>query len=239
MANRYWVGGTGSWDATAGTKWATTSGGAGGSAVPTSSDDVFFDANSSGTITLTVQPSIKSLNCTGFTGTLTTTPRLLAYVYGGNITFVSGMTLTNFGLYFFQSGGTQTITMGGKSLENLVIDGNCVLTMADALTVANFSLIYGSISLKAGTTNTLTSVSSSDSATGYKTLKSDSAGNVATVTAPTTSTAIFDYTTIQDIAISGDSSWMAGPNSTDNGNNTGWTFAPSTTLPSILLMENF
>jgi hypothetical protein len=29
MANRYWVGGTATWDATAGTKWATTSGGAG------------------------------------------------------------------------------------------------------------------------------------------------------------------------------------------------------------------
>lgn len=44
MANRYWVGGVGNWNATAGTKWATTSGGAGGSAVPTSSDDVFLDA---------------------------------------------------------------------------------------------------------------------------------------------------------------------------------------------------
>lgn len=42
MANRYWVGGTGTWDTTAGTKWSTTSGGAGGSAVPTSSDDVFI-----------------------------------------------------------------------------------------------------------------------------------------------------------------------------------------------------
>ena len=29
MADRYWVGGTASWDGTAGTKWATTSGGAG------------------------------------------------------------------------------------------------------------------------------------------------------------------------------------------------------------------
>lgn len=44
MADRYWVGGTGTWDATAGSKWSTTSGGGGGSAVPTSSDDVYFDA---------------------------------------------------------------------------------------------------------------------------------------------------------------------------------------------------
>ena len=43
MAARYWVGGTANWDATAGTKWALTSGGAGGQAVPTSADDVFID----------------------------------------------------------------------------------------------------------------------------------------------------------------------------------------------------
>jgi hypothetical protein len=41
MANRFWVGGTASWDGTAGTKWALTSGGAGGQAVPTSADDVY------------------------------------------------------------------------------------------------------------------------------------------------------------------------------------------------------
>jgi len=45
MANRFWVGGDADWDATAGTKWALTSGGAGGQAVPTAADDVFFDAN--------------------------------------------------------------------------------------------------------------------------------------------------------------------------------------------------
>ena len=42
-ANRYWVGGTDSWDATPGLKWSTISGGTGGAAVPTSTDDVFFD----------------------------------------------------------------------------------------------------------------------------------------------------------------------------------------------------
>ena len=45
MANRYWVGGTGNWDATT-THWSATSGGSGGASVPTYSDNVFFDANS-------------------------------------------------------------------------------------------------------------------------------------------------------------------------------------------------
>ena len=69
MANRYWVGGTATWDATAGTKWAATSGGAGGETVPTAADDVFFDSNSSGTITISSNRVARSINCTGFTGT--------------------------------------------------------------------------------------------------------------------------------------------------------------------------
>src|SRR4051812_837130 len=72
MASRYWVGGSASWDATAGTKWSTTSGGAGGAAVPTSSDDVFLDANS-GNVTVTLTAGgrpCRNFDCTGFTGTL-------------------------------------------------------------------------------------------------------------------------------------------------------------------------
>jgi hypothetical protein len=52
MADRYWVGGTANWDGTSGTKWSATSGGAGGASVPTSADDVFFDATSSGPCTI-------------------------------------------------------------------------------------------------------------------------------------------------------------------------------------------
>ena len=38
MPDRYWVGGTASWDNTVGTKWSATSGGPGGASVPTTSD---------------------------------------------------------------------------------------------------------------------------------------------------------------------------------------------------------
>ena len=44
MANRYWVGGTGTWITTS--KWSTSSGGSGGASVPTVNDNVIFDANS-------------------------------------------------------------------------------------------------------------------------------------------------------------------------------------------------
>lgn len=43
-ANRYWVGGTGSWNEAA--HWSVASGGTGGAAVPTVNDDVFFDQHS-------------------------------------------------------------------------------------------------------------------------------------------------------------------------------------------------
>ena len=61
MADRYWVGGTANWDGTAGTKWATTSGGAGGASVPTAADNVFFDA-ASGAVTVTVAATSNCLN---------------------------------------------------------------------------------------------------------------------------------------------------------------------------------
>ncbi len=46
MADRYWVGGTGTWDATSTANWSETSGGAGGASAPTSLDDVYFDSGS-------------------------------------------------------------------------------------------------------------------------------------------------------------------------------------------------
>jgi hypothetical protein len=57
MADRYWVGGTGSWNSTS--KWSTTSGGASGASVPTATDNAIFDANSatSNAYVVTIQAS--------------------------------------------------------------------------------------------------------------------------------------------------------------------------------------
>lgn len=53
MANRYWVGGTGTWDATT-THWSATTGGAGGATAPTTADAAIFDnSSSSGAFTVT------------------------------------------------------------------------------------------------------------------------------------------------------------------------------------------
>jgi len=96
-ANRYWVGGTDSWNTTAGTKWALTSGGTGGQAVPTSADDVFIDA-ASGAVTVTATTSVgwlnvKNLDFSGFTGILAGSSSLEIY---GSLTMGAGMTVTHF-----------------------------------------------------------------------------------------------------------------------------------------------
>lgn len=73
MANRYWVGGTGDWDASTTTHWSSTSGGSGGSSVPSTTDYVFIDSNSgSGIITLQYSPTVLQVKFTNYAGTLNT-----------------------------------------------------------------------------------------------------------------------------------------------------------------------
>ena len=67
MADRYWVGGTGNWDGADTTHWSSTSGGAGGASVPTSSDDVrFISTSGAGTVTLTAAAFCRNLIATNF-----------------------------------------------------------------------------------------------------------------------------------------------------------------------------
>lgn len=129
MANRYWVGGTGTWSTTNTANWSDTSGGAGGFSVPTLSDDVFFDANS-GTAPYTVTANNSSLacqnlDCTGFVGTLNTGSTLNVY---GNLVISSAMGLTgSSGIYNLRFKATtpgKTIQPGGNSAQGrLIFDG--------------------------------------------------------------------------------------------------------------------
>lgn len=75
MADRYWVGGTGTWGTTT-TNWSATSGGAGGASVPTAADNVFFNVNSNvgtGAFTVTISGTRTCLNFTvsGLDGAMT------------------------------------------------------------------------------------------------------------------------------------------------------------------------
>ena len=155
MANRYWVGGTAAWDGTAGSKWALTSGGAGGQAVPTSADDVFFSSLSTGTCTIsTGNTGAKSINCTGFTGTLTGTA---AITVSGSITLVAGMTYSYTGSLLINA--TSTLTSGGKTHGPITfrnLSGG-TLTLGSACTLGttrNFDLSAGTLNLNGFTLST-------------------------------------------------------------------------------------
>lgn len=161
-ASRYWVGGTNTWNSTAGTKWATSSGGAGGAAVPTSSDDVFFDANSGvSTVTMSGTRNVKTLTTTGFTGTLTAATAL-SLVPHGAIVFGSGTTLS--GTWNIATaaacGGGSSITSNGVTLPNdgtatpisLSLDEGCTLTILDA------TVLSGAIETANSATLTISSV---------------------------------------------------------------------------------
>ena len=64
MATYYWVGGSGTWDNSSTTNWATSSGGAGGNGPPLVTDTVNFDALSGTAATVTVASTAVSLNTT-------------------------------------------------------------------------------------------------------------------------------------------------------------------------------
>lgn len=57
MPNRFWVGGTGTWNSSSTANWSATTGGASGASAPTSADPVFFDANSGTGIVTTASGS--------------------------------------------------------------------------------------------------------------------------------------------------------------------------------------
>ncbi|MEK7263307.1 MAG: hypothetical protein AAB071_02210, partial [Bacteroidota bacterium] len=150
-ANRYWVGGTANWDGIAGAKWALTSGGAGGEAVPTSSDDVFFDANSGavnvkmGRSDVPTDVNCSNLNLTGFTGSLSEYGQFVGINLYGNLTLTSTTNWNVFSTLTFKgTSGTQIITSAGKSfVQNFSINSSSTVQVADDLNVLGFVLRKG------------------------------------------------------------------------------------------------
>lgn len=120
---------TGNWNSTS--VWSTSSGGPPGASVPTAADDVVLDAASGAiTVTLVGTSSCRSLNCTGFTGTLTGAQVILvgdgtAGAGGVAVKLVSGMTISNTTSYTFvsTSGTLQTIDFADKQVSSITWQG--------------------------------------------------------------------------------------------------------------------
>lgn len=133
MAARFWVGSTGTWDASDTTHWAATTGGAGGQSVPGSSDTATFDANSGGgtvTVDFGGTITIQSIIAGAFTGTLD-------FATNNNSITLSGSTAVN-----FSGTGTRTINLGNGTWTLNSTQALWELTTATNLTFnANSSTI--------------------------------------------------------------------------------------------------
>lgn len=113
-ASRFWVGGTGTWDAVTTTNWSATNGGGGGASVPTSADDVTFNGSSGGgtvTVNFGGTVSVKTLTMGAFTGTFDNS-------VNNNNFAISGTSGTDLNL---SGSGTRTVKLGSATYT---ISGN-------------------------------------------------------------------------------------------------------------------
>lgn len=158
MADRYWVGGTGTWDGTNTANWSASSGGASGASVPTSADNVFFDANSNtGTDPFTVTADTVAVSCLNFSSAGIDGAMTLLVGFPGISVYGSWVSSSNTSassgiINFTSTSGVQTITTNGSILDTTFrfdgIGGTWVLQ--DALTLGTSR----SLTLVNGTFNT-------------------------------------------------------------------------------------
>lgn len=209
MAARYWVEPTGTWDGTAGTKWSATSGGPGGASAPTAADDVFFDAASgAAVVTLAAGAVARSIDCTGFTGTLSHSSAFTlvlgdATAGAGNsaLKFVAGMnytlgSVTTSAITFASTSATQqSVDFGGKTHGNLTFSttGNYAVTSAlsqdktASITVAGGTIAFDGPTNNAGLTHQIGVM------TTGSTIKSLNFGTSTTVTNRDTTATVLDF----------------------------------------------
>ena len=125
MANRFWVGGTGTWDGSNTTSWSTTTGGAGGASVPGSSDIAIFDGSSGGG-TVTVASSIGGTN---------TVQQITGGAFTGTLDFSANNPSITAGIISFSGSGARTILMGTGTFTMTTTNG----TIWDLATVTNLN----------------------------------------------------------------------------------------------------
>ena len=126
---RYWVASSASnWNNTS--NWSTTSGGSGGSSVPGSSDDVYFDSSRVGNCSIDATVNVNSFTISGYSGTITQqtgiTIAIATTFSQSSGTFTGGDSSISINGSFSLSGGTFTSTSG-----TLSVTGNWTHTSGD------------------------------------------------------------------------------------------------------------
>jgi hypothetical protein len=152
IASRYWVNNGGLWSDNT-NHWSDSSGGSPGASKPTSSDSVYFDANSftgaGQTVTINETANCLDMDWTGALYSPTLTDTVQTFNIYGSHTFISNMTNSITGYIYFYSASTgKTITLAGKSLKYCYFQGTGGWTLQDNFTVTTL------LSLAKGTLNT-------------------------------------------------------------------------------------
>jgi hypothetical protein len=123
----------GNWNAAA--TWSLSSGGGADGTVPTAADDVRLDA-SSGAVNINAASACRSLNCTGYTNTLTHTAAMLlsigdatagaggiALLLAAAMTYTLGAQTTSAISFVSTAATQQTIATNGKTLGTTTVAG--------------------------------------------------------------------------------------------------------------------
>jgi uncharacterized protein with beta-barrel porin domain len=147
----YWIGGSGSWNDAL--HWSLSSGGAPYGCIPTTNDNVFFDANSfsaSGqSVDISVDAYCKNMDWTGASNS----PALSGWStlsINGSLKYIPAMTSTYFGtLKFIANSGIHTIKSAGITLGGFELNGAATYELMD-----NLSVNWYGINFNNGTFNT-------------------------------------------------------------------------------------
>ena len=157
MANRFWVGGSGTWDNVSTANWSATSGGAGGASAPTSVDDVFFDANSGTAATVTIQATAggraATVDKSDITLLLAGSPTLAnIFTFTQGTLDLAGNNLTVL-RFLTQNSNTRTIAFGAGSI---IVTGNAAAIVGFIGTGLTLTGSKNIVSNYAGATGTRT-----------------------------------------------------------------------------------
>jgi hypothetical protein len=210
MADRYWVGGTGTWNGTSTTNWSASSGGASGASVPTSADNVFFDANSNtGTTSFTVTMATVAAVCADFDatavdGVMTLAGTVALDVYGSfrlpiNTSFIRSYN----GLTTLRATTTgKTVSLNGNALNNVTFDG-----VGGGWTLSNAFLAFGGTTLTNGSLNlggfTFTAFNFASSNTNARTLAFNGGQINLTASTTTASATLWSCATVTNFTVTG------------------------------------
>ena len=189
MADRYWVGGAGTWNTISTTNWSVSSGGASGASVPTAADSVFFDQV--GTYTVTVTGALACLDFTVSLGVVTfTVSGSSTIAISGSLALFSG-TVGTWSSSFaptFNATTSKTISTNGESIGPPTFNGvggtwtlNSAFVASGTLTLTNGTFSTSSSNYSVSST----SFSSSNSNTRTLNLNASTYTNVSSWTCTT------------------------------------------------------